>query len=96
MRLDCATLKRVAIRIPCLWSEVFAACVVTREATDKECSVKYNEVTFKIPQESTDYAECSDFVVSRIESILKNTIEAGKNKIIINTNLRLGLRMSLV
>jgi hypothetical protein len=59
----------------------------------RECSVEYNEVAFKVPRESADYAECSEFVVSRIEAILKKTIEAGTNKIIINTNLRLGLPM---
>lgn len=55
--------------------------------------VAYNDLAFKIPEQSADYRECSDFVVVRIEAILKKAIEAGTNKIIINTNLRLGLPM---
>jgi hypothetical protein len=55
--------------------------------------VEYPELTFKIPQESPDYAECSDFVIAQIEAILRHALAAGKNKIIINTNLRLGLPM---
>ena len=55
--------------------------------------MEYHELTFKVPQESADYPECSDFVVARIEEILRETLAARKNKIIINTNLRLGLPM---
>jgi hypothetical protein len=55
--------------------------------------VKYHELTFKVPQESGDYPECSEFVTTRIEEILRDVLAAGKNKIIINTNLRLGLPM---
>lgn len=43
--------------------------------------------------ESQDYAECSEFVIGQIEQIMKEAIAAGKNKIVINTNLRLGLPM---
>lgn len=53
----------------------------------------YHELTFKVPEESPDYQECSDFVVRHIESIVRDAIDAGNNKIIINTNLRLGLPM---
>ena len=40
-----------------------------------------------------DYDECSSFVISSIERILKDAIDSGRNKIIINTNLKLGLPM---
>ena len=53
----------------------------------------YDESNFKIPVESDDYTECSDFVINHIEQIIANAIEKGENKIIINTNLRLGLPM---
>lgn len=55
--------------------------------------MEYKDVSFKIPKEMDDYPECSEFVVKQIEAILKKTIAAGNNKIIINTNLRLGLPM---
>jgi hypothetical protein len=55
--------------------------------------VEYSEQTFKIPSESADYPECSDFVIGQIERIIKEAIDAGNNKIVINTNLRLGLPM---
>jgi hypothetical protein len=55
--------------------------------------VEYDELEFKIPEQSDDYNECSDFVTTSIESIMKDAIESGRNKIIINTNLRLGLQM---
>ncbi len=55
--------------------------------------MEYHELTFKVPQESPDYSECSEFVISQIEAILRDVLAAGKNKIIINTNLRLGLPM---
>lgn len=55
--------------------------------------MKYEELEFKIPEQCGDYDECSEFVVSAIEAIMKAAIKAGKNKIIINTNLKLGLPM---
>lgn len=55
--------------------------------------MEYNELTFKVPQESPDYPECSGFVITQIEAILRQALASGKNKIIINTNLRLGLPM---
>jgi len=54
---------------------------------------EYEKLDFKKPIESKDYQACSDFVVGQIESIIKDSIQAGKNKIIINTNLKLGLPM---
>lgn len=53
----------------------------------------YNKLKFKIPKESEDYTECSSFVVSQIEAIIKNAIDNKNNKIMINTNLKLGLPM---
>lgn len=55
--------------------------------------MKYEDLEFKIPKQSDDYDECSDFIVNAIESIMKAAIEQGRNKIIINTNLKLGLPM---
>jgi len=54
---------------------------------------EYAKLDFKIPVESPDYLACSDFVVRQIEAIVKDSIQLGKNKIIINTNLKLGLPM---
>ena len=54
---------------------------------------EYAKLDFKIPVESPDYTACSDFVVSQIEAIVKDSIRLNKNKIIINTNLKLGLPM---
>jgi len=55
--------------------------------------MKYQEMSFKIPQESATYETDSAFVVSTIEDIIKTAIKKGSNKIILNTNLRLGLPM---
>jgi len=59
-------------------------------------NITYEELTFKIPKESDDYMECSDFVVKAIEGIIQNSMNSGRNKIIINTNLRLGIPMENV
>lgn len=55
--------------------------------------MSYESQPFKIPKQSADYADCSRFVTSSIESIIKDAIAAGRNKIVINTNLKLGLPM---
>ena len=55
--------------------------------------MSYSEQIFKIPQESDDYQEASAYAIQSIEEIIKNAIEKGENKIIINTNLKLGLPM---
>ncbi len=55
--------------------------------------LEYENLNFKIPVESGDYQKCSAFVIAHIESIMKDAVESGKNKIIINTNLRRGLPM---
>ena len=53
--------------------------------------MKYEELIFKIPIESPSYKEDSNFVINQITNILKARTLAGDNKIIINTNLKLGL-----
>ncbi|RKZ90758.1 MAG: restriction endonuclease [Candidatus Parabeggiatoa sp. nov. 1] len=54
---------------------------------------KYKKLNFKIPQQCEDYNECSNFVTTSIELIIDDAIKLGKNKIIINTNLKRGLPM---
>lgn len=58
--------------------------------------MEYDDIEFKIPEQCEDYDECSTFVTTSIESIMKEAIESGRNKIIINTNLKLGLPMENV
>jgi hypothetical protein len=55
--------------------------------------MNYENITLKEPIESKDYVECSGFVVTSIEKIIQDAMESGRNKIIINTNLKLGLPM---
>jgi hypothetical protein len=55
--------------------------------------MEYHDVHFKIPHESEFYQADSQFVVDAIEAIIQDTIKTGKNKIILNTNLKLGLPM---
>lgn len=55
--------------------------------------MNYEDIILKEPIESEDYLECSSFVVSSIEKIIQDAMESGRNKIIINTNLKLGLPM---
>ena len=54
---------------------------------------KYNQLNFKIPVESEDYSQTSEFVIKSIEDILADAIKKGENKIVINTNLKNGLPM---
>lgn len=56
----------------------------------------YVNLVLKIPVESEDYSECSDFVVTSIEKMVKTALDLGRNKIIINTNLRYGIPMENV
>lgn len=51
----------------------------------------YDDLIFKIPQESKTYREYSEFVTTQIISILDERKNTGDNKIILNTNLKLGL-----
>jgi len=53
--------------------------------------MKYEDMDFKIPVEDEDYQEDSKFVIDNIEAILEESIKNAGNKIIINTNLKLGL-----
>ena len=53
----------------------------------------YESQIFKVPEESKDYQKSSDFVTSSIEAIIKDAVDAGENKIVINTNLKSGLPM---
>ena len=53
----------------------------------------YEQLTLKEPKQCDDYDECSGFVITAVEAIVDDAIKAGKNKIIINTNLKLGLPM---
>jgi hypothetical protein len=53
----------------------------------------YDKMPFKIPKECATYEADSAFVVSSIEDIMQSTIEKSSNKIILNTNLKLGLPM---
>ena len=55
--------------------------------------MEYDDLELKQPQQSADYNECSEFVTRNIESIMQATIDSGRNQIIINTNLKLGLPM---
>jgi hypothetical protein len=55
--------------------------------------VNYEELIFKIPEQCADYDKCSAFVTEAIENIVREAIRGGRNKIVINTNLKLGLPM---
>jgi len=55
--------------------------------------MSYKKQNFKKPVESKDYKVASDYAIKSVESIIKNAISIGENKIIINTNLKLGLPM---
>ncbi len=56
----------------------------------------YESLDLKKPVESEDYDECSTFVVRSIEGIMQDAMDSGRNKITINTNLRLGIPMENV
>lgn len=58
--------------------------------------MSYDDLELKKPIESDDYEECSCFVVYSIENIMKDAMDSGQNKIIINTNLKLGIPMENV
>lgn len=53
--------------------------------------MKYEDLIFKIPKESSTYREDSEFVNKKIIEILDERKQKNDNKIIINTNLKLGL-----
>lgn len=56
----------------------------------------YETLDLKIPVESEDYRECSDHVINSIEEIMREAMDSGRNKIEINTNLKLGIPMENV
>ncbi len=58
--------------------------------------MKYEDLDLKIPKETADYSECSKFITNSIDLIMKNAMDSGRNKIIINTNLKLGIPMENV
>jgi len=53
----------------------------------------YELQDLKIPVQAPDYYDCSEFVIRSVEMIINEAISRGSNKIVINTNLRLGLPM---
>lgn len=53
--------------------------------------MKYEDFIFKIPVESPTYREDSEFVIKQMTEILDARKSVGDNKIIINTNLKMGL-----
>ena len=58
--------------------------------------MSYDDLELKKPVEADDYEDCSAFVVHSIEKIIKDAMDSGHNKIIINTNLKLGIPMENV
>ena len=55
--------------------------------------MNYDKFFHKIPEESSDYRLSSEYVVASVESIVEEAIQTGRNQILINTNLKLGLPM---
>lgn len=55
--------------------------------------MKYEHLDFKKPIESKDYPSSSAHAIYTIGEIMRDAIENGRNQIIINTNLKLGLPM---
>lgn len=51
----------------------------------------YNSLKFKVPVESADYKTNSEYVIKQMIAILDERKQQGDNKIILNTNLKLGL-----
>ena len=58
--------------------------------------MKYEDLDLKKPLESDDYDDCSSFIVKSIESIIQDAMNSGRNKIVINTNLKFGIPMENV
>lgn len=49
------------------------------------------KIKLKIPRENSQYPQWSDYVVGRISTLIKRAIETGRNRILIQTNLKRGL-----
>jgi len=58
--------------------------------------MQYKDHDFKKPIESKDYQECSDFVLKSINAIMNEAMDTKRNRIEINTNLKLGIPMENV
>ena len=55
--------------------------------------MRYEDLLLKKPIESKSYKEDSEFVIKQMKAILDAQMACGDNKIIINTNLRMGLSL---
>ncbi len=53
--------------------------------------MRYEDLLLKQPLESATYREDSEFVITQVRKILDRQKETGDDKIIINTNLKMGL-----
>lgn len=53
--------------------------------------LEYEKMLLKIPIESDTYLQDSQYIISQMERIIQHKIDVGENKIILNTNLKLGL-----
>lgn len=53
--------------------------------------MRYEDLDLKRPVESTTYKDDSDFVINQIRNILNRRKEIGDDKIVMNTNLKMGL-----
>lgn len=53
--------------------------------------MKYEDLNFKIPVESETYRDDSEFIINMIDSILDERKKLNDYRIIINTNLKMGL-----
>jgi hypothetical protein len=56
----------------------------------------YENLDLKIPAQSDDYIECSNFIVKSIDKLMQHAMDSRQNKIIINTNLKDGIPMENV
>ena len=54
-------------------------------------NMKYEDLNFKIPVESATYRDDSEFIINMIDSILDERKKLNDYRIIINTNLKMGL-----
>lgn len=70
--------------------------ISNKRQKQKRVIMSYDTLNLKKPQESNDYKECSVFIVDSIEAIMKDAMDNGRNKIVINTNLRFGIPMENV
>lgn len=62
----------------------------------KEEMESYNALDLKQPVENPKYRSYSESIVALIEGIMKDAMDTGRNKIVIDTNLKLGIPMENV